>query len=74
MSQPDIEAAPRYQMFIDEEQRYLELEVAGRTYDSGWASVRIGGLVLEANGNTRPITDKEQGDIVRIADEWSDMK
>jgi len=70
----DNEGFPLYKMLVNGKEQWLPLRRAGITYDTGYIPVSIGGLVLEASGETREITDDERGQIVEIADEWSASK
>lgn len=65
---------PKYKMMVNGEERWLPLQEAGRIYDYGMVPVHIGGRVLEFTGEVRDITDEERGDIVDIADQWSESK
>jgi len=68
------ERFPRYQMFVDDNELWQSLREAGRTYDFGFAPVRIGGKVLDQGGLVRDITDEEKSRISEIAEEYSDSK
>ena len=65
---------PLYLMVVDGQERFMPLQEAGATYDSGWAQVDIGGKVLEAGYRVRNITREEEAEISRIADAHSESK
>ncbi len=65
---------PLYKMVVDGKEQWLSIREAGIVYDSGWTPVAIGGLVLEAAGVPREITEEEKQRISNIADEWSASK
>lgn len=74
MAENDGSSFPKFQMFINKQERWLPLHEAGRMYDYGYAPVEIGEQVYDDYGVMRPITDEERQKIVDVADEWSENK
>lgn len=66
---------PLFLMYINNVPTYLPLGRAGAMYDNGFADVRIGGTVLlDCEGNVRPITQADEKAIQEIADRHSASK
>ncbi len=65
---------PLYLMIINGQGKFLPLRRAGIIFDSGWDQVDTGGMVLNVDFTTRPMTREEEREISRIADEWSANK
>ncbi|MES2006613.1 MAG: hypothetical protein V4436_00725 [Patescibacteria group bacterium] len=65
---------PLYLMLVDKKPKFLPLQEAGVTFDSGWVEVDTGGFVLEADLSVRPMTREEERKISDIADEYSARK
>lgn len=69
---------PKYHMIvtIDDKvrQSFMSLGTAGATYDSGWAQVEIGSLVLMEDFTLREMTDEDRQHISEAADRHSESK
>lgn len=63
---------PQFLLYIDNVPKYMPLGQAGAMYDSGFVDVRIGDTVLlDCDGNVRAITQKDKGEILKMADRCS---
>ena len=74
MASSESSIFPLYKMIIDGKEHRLPLRDVSVAYDSGWVPVAIGGLVLEAAGQPREITNEERAKISDIADRCSESK
>jgi hypothetical protein len=63
-----------YLIVIGNERRFLPMQEAAIVYDCGLVNVSIGELVLEHDYSLRNITPEEKGQIVEMADNYSESK
>jgi len=61
---------PLFKMLFDDTEHWVSIKRAVAMYKSGFDRVEIGGLVLDDEGATRPIADKERAIISEIAEEY----
>ncbi len=69
---------PKYHMIVTigdkVRQSFMSLGTARATYDSGWAQVEIGSLVLMEDFTLREMTDEDRQNISEAADRHSESK
>lgn len=65
---------PKYLMVVDGKQKFLSFHEASVAYDSGWARVEFGHLVLESDFSVRDMTDAERAKLSEAADEYGASK